>query len=104
MSEGEAYMTVDAQQTSNPIQTENALPGTTDWQLTHAATNHEIEGYASATSINRGSQISFFVNTAEPSYTIEIFRMGWYGGLGARRMTAPVTLPGSSRHSPRPIQ
>jgi len=63
-------MAIDAQQTSNPIQTENALPGTTDWGLTNPAANHEIEGYASATSVNRGSQISFFVNTTDPSYTI----------------------------------
>ncbi len=35
------------QQSSNLIQIENALPGTTDWMLSNPASNHEIEGYAS---------------------------------------------------------
>jgi hypothetical protein len=60
----------------NTTQVENAKPGATDWQLTNPATNHEIEGYASLTSVNRGGQISFFVNTADPTFTLEIFRMG----------------------------
>src|ERR1700741_4034933 len=72
---------------SNAIQSENAKPGTHEWQLDNLASQGEIEGYASLTSVNRGGQISFFVNTAAPSYTIEVFRLGWYAGLGGRRMT-----------------
>ena len=30
----------------NPITTENARPGTFDWQLEHPATAREIDGYA----------------------------------------------------------
>jgi hypothetical protein len=89
-------------QSGNPIQVENSYPGTTDWQLSNAAGNHEIEGYASQTSVNRGAPISFFVNTTDPSYTLEVFRIGWYGGLGARRMTAAVTLPGVQQVVPPP--
>ncbi|KAB8334749.1 hypothetical protein SD80_007205 [Scytonema tolypothrichoides VB-61278] len=76
---------------SNPITIENIKPGTSDWQLTNPATKREIEGYASLTSVNRGDEIKFFVNTKEPSYTIEIFRMGWYGGAGGRQTAPPVT-------------
>src|SRR5437016_12583343 len=78
----------------NPIQVENSKQGTTSWQLTNPATLGEIEGYASLTSVNRGGRISFFVNTAEPAYTLEIFRMGWYGGLGGRRMTSALSRTG----------
>ena len=84
----------------NPIQVENSKQGTTSWQLTNPATLGEIEGYASLTSVNRGGAISLFVNTAEPSYTIEIFRMGWYGGLGARRMTSALSQTGARQPSP----
>ncbi|WP_233153913.1 N,N-dimethylformamidase beta subunit family domain-containing protein [Scytonema sp. HK-05] len=66
-------------------------PGTTDWQLTNPATRREIEGYASLTSVNRGNEIKFFVNTKEPSYTMEIFRMGWYAGSGGRQMAPVIT-------------
>lgn len=73
---------------------ENQRPGTKDWQLTNPATRQEIEGYASLTSVNRGQSIQLFVNTAEPSYTLEVFRLGWYGGTGARRMTAAIAHDG----------
>ena len=85
---------------SNPIQVENAKAGTTAWQLSNYASNHEIEGYASLTSVNRGGQIKFFVNTIDPNYTIEIFRTGWYGGAGARRMTSAVQVPGVAQPTP----
>ncbi len=78
--------------TGNPIQIENAKPGTSDWHTVNAASNHQIEGYSSSTSVNRGGNINLYVNTADASYTIDVFRMGWYSGLGARRMMAPVQV------------
>jgi uncharacterized repeat protein (TIGR02543 family) len=91
----------------NPIQQENAKLGTSAWQLSNPAitcidpscfsnptdgvSEHEMEGYASLTSVNRGGQISLFVRTADPQYTIEIYRMGWYGGAGARQVMSAVT-------------
>ena len=61
-----------------------------------------IEGYASLTSVNRGGRIKLFVNTASPTYTLDIFRMGYYGGLGARRMMNTVTRPGKVQVIPSP--
>ena len=78
----------------NITQQENAKPGDSSWKLTSTASKHEIEGFASATSVNRGSTISFYVNTAAPTFTMDIYRMGWYGGSGARRMLPTITLPG----------
>jgi hypothetical protein len=85
---------------SNPIIQENLNLGTTEWELTNPATNQEIEGYASLTSVNRGHKISFYVNTKDPHYSLEIFRMGWYGGAGARRMIAGIKLPGIKQPPP----
>jgi len=79
------------------IALENKNPGTKDWGLANPASNHEIEGFAGATSVNRGGQINFFINTSSPSYTIEIFRLGWYGGAGARQMTVATTLSGQAQ-------
>lgn len=81
--------------TVNAIQAENAKAGTTDWKLTRPGrASGVIEGYASATSVNTGGSISLFVNTKEPTYQMDVFRLGYYGGLGARRMLPAVTLPG----------
>ena len=73
---------------ANVIVSENAKAGTADWLLTAPATNHEIEGYASAPGVDRGGTLALFVNTAEPSYLLEVFRLGWYQGLGGRRLLA----------------
>ena len=87
----------------NAIQRENAKPGTTEWKLTTVGYGSgAIEGYASVTSVNRGGRIKLFVNTAAPTFTLDIFRMGYYGGLGARRMLNTVTLPGRAQVIPPP--
>ena len=78
----------------NPVQIENAKVGTTAWQIQNPALNGEIEGYASLTSVNRGGSIDLFVSTTSASYTIEVYRLGWYGGAGARLVLGPVTRPG----------
>lgn len=90
--------------TSNESQVvaENARPGTAAWTLTNPATNREIEGYASATSVARGGSISFHVSTSAPTFQIEVFRTGWYQGLGARRVAGPVTVPGGLHSVPAP--
>ena len=73
----------------NRIQRENRQPGTTAWQLTNPAENRQIEGYASLTSVPVGGNIDLFVNTQDPTYTLNIFRMGWYGGKGGRKVFGP---------------
>ncbi len=81
------------------IQTENAktaLQGvTTDWRITRSAWRHEIEGYASATSVDRGESLDLYVNTIDPTYTVSFYRIGWYGGAGARLVAGPISLPGN---------
>ena len=89
-------------QSANPIQIENQNPGSTGWLLNNVANNNEIEGYASLTSVNAGGQVSFFVNTIDPQYTLTIYRLGYYGGLGGRQMTQPVTLTGIAQPIPTP--
>ncbi|WP_293135383.1 N,N-dimethylformamidase beta subunit family domain-containing protein [Microcoleus sp. bin38.metabat.b11b12b14.051] len=86
---------------TNPTARENQKPGTADWELQNPATKREIEGYASLTSVNLGGEIKLFVNTKEPNYTIEIFRTGWYDGLGGRRMNDPIVRKGIKQHPPR---
>ncbi len=82
------------------IQIENRKPGTTEWILAHPARQHEIEGYASRTSVNRGETLQLFVNTQAARYTIRIFRLGWYDGLGARELGRPISRPGRVQPEP----
>lgn len=91
-------------QATNLIQLENGLPGTSAWRLNNPALSGEIEGYASLTSVNAGGQISLFVDTSGPTYQIEVYRMGWYGGLGGRQLMSAVQLPGTKQVMPVPDQ
>lgn len=95
-----ALMQTNVRAETNPVQQENARPGTAEWRLTNPALHHEIEGYASLTSVNRGYPINFYVHTQDSFYRLEIYRMGWYGGAGARLVHGPVTLPGISQPMP----
>src|SRR5256885_310923 len=78
----------------NRIQRENRQPGTIAWQLTNPADNRQIEGYASLTSVPVGGNIDLFANTKDATYTLTVFRMGWYGGKGGRKVFGPQTLAG----------
>ena len=84
---------------ANIITDENARPGTDRWQL-RSTPSEEIAGYASATSVAAGETLRFYVSTPDPTFTIEIFRMGWYGGLGGRRVTDALDRPGGSQPMP----
>ena len=71
----------------NSIEAENCLPGNpeTDWQVTGSG-DLSIQGFATDMSINAGQTISFKVNTDAHAYVVEIYRLGYYGGLGSRKV------------------
>src|SRR5438105_8883372 len=75
----------------NPVVVENQQPGTTQWQIPWGSagtdTGGQVKGYGSATSINKGESINFAVS-ANPAqtFTIDVYRLGWYQGLGGRLM------------------
>ncbi|HEY7090888.1 MAG TPA: N,N-dimethylformamidase beta subunit family domain-containing protein, partial [Tepidisphaeraceae bacterium] len=78
----------------NPIVVENQLPGTPQgvWDVTGAG-DATIQGFATDISINQGQTVSFKINdTAVAPYHIDIYRMGYYQGNGARLVT---TIPSS---------
>src|SRR5438445_8446292 len=76
--------------------------GTTTWQLTNSADNRQIEGYASLTSVPVGKNINLFVSTADATYTLTVYRTGWYGGKGGRMVLGPITLTGIQQPMPTP--
>lgn len=87
---------------ANPIQIENAKPGTGDWRMFSESVSGEIEGYASATSVNLGESIRIYVNTTDPTYTMNVFRLGWYNGDGGRLMRGPIQRDGIRQVIPQP--
>ena len=86
---------------ANTIQDENARPGTTAWKLPSGRST-DIEGYASLTSVNIGDSIQFFVSTTAPQYSIDVYRLGYYRGLGARSVASSTQLTGRVQPVPSP--
>lgn len=74
------------------IRDENRKPGTTDWLLKNVWIDPQtryrsprIEGYCSHTSLRAGETLKIMVSTNPASkFTIDVFRLGYYGGKGGR--------------------
>ena len=48
-------------------------------------------------SVNAGDTVHFKVNSAAPTFTIDIYRLGYYGGLGARKMATVSNVAGQTQ-------
>jgi hypothetical protein len=84
---------------ANPIVCENSKQGNppSQWDISGAG-DPSIQGFATEISVNQGQAIYFKVNTDASAYRIDIYRMGYYGGQGARLVASvlpSVTLPQS---------
>jgi hypothetical protein len=82
---------------ANKIVEENCKPGQppTEWDV-NGAGDPEIQGFATDISVNVGETVSFKIRTDSPAYRIDLYRLGYYGGSGARRVDTiepSVALP-----------
>ena len=76
---------------ANQVYSENLLPGSPKsvWDITAAST--AIEGFATRFSVNRGETVQFKIKSNQ-AYRIDIYRLGYYGGNGAR-LVHTITQP-----------
>src|SRR6185436_20647858 len=85
---------------SDLIRDENEKPGTKDWMLSKPAIDRAvkyrcpwIEGYFSRSSVRAGETITLHVSTnPESKFTVDLYRMGYYGGAGARHVATIGTF------------
>lgn len=116
-----AGVPIQAAAPRNAVQIENEKAGTMDWVLTKIKKGSkppiyapedepydkgwrrrkQVEGYCSHTSIRAGQTLDVYVST-DPAdqYKAEIYRMGYYGGAGARLMRTIGPLQGSAQPTP----
>ena len=81
----------------NPIVTENALPGNpiSEWGVPDFRDNR-IVGFATKMSLNRGQTVRFKISVQSAvSYTLRIYRLGYYGGNGAKLVANLGTFNGT---------
>jgi hypothetical protein len=98
----------------NVIQIENAREGATDWLLTQVKRQDDelyelgwrrrkrVEAYASHASIRAGQTLRVSVSTEPASrYQVDIYRMGYYGGKGARKVRSMGPFQGTAQPTPK---
>ena len=85
----------------SPVALENQQQGSDQWAMYAGGgipaddVNKQIKGYASAASVNKGDSITFYVSvTPAQNYTIDLYRMGYYQGNGARLLQSVGPLAG----------
>lgn len=90
-----------ATETANPVQAENFCPGTTRWRADRPfGEQHDIEGFTAPISVQAGEAMKIYVSTTASTYSFEIYRIGWYQGLGGRLMYSSSTLVGIQQPPP----
>ena len=86
-----------------PVVAENAKPGTPGWAAFQLAPARAIEGYTDP-SATPGDTLGFHVSTSsDERYRIFVYRAGYYGGVGARRVACLPSCDGAAEGHERAI-
>jgi hypothetical protein len=86
--------------TTTPVAVENRRPGTSGWRIARLGAPEAIQGWADHVSAANGDRVRLYVSSTAPRFHVEAYRMGWYGGRGARLVWRSGPLPG--RRQPPP--
>ena len=83
---------------SNAVVCENNLPGnpSSEWDITGAG-DASIQGFATDISVNRSGTVHFKINTTAATFRIDVYRLGYYAGLGARKVATIPSVSGQSQ-------
>ena len=84
---------------ANEIEAENCKAGnpSSEWDI-NGAGDQSIQGFATDISVNKGETVHFKIDTKATSYRLDIYRIGYYGNMGARKVATVLpsaTLPQS---------
>jgi hypothetical protein len=76
------------------VTAENAKPGDASWaQGTSEPPSTRVEGFTGRASVAAGEALPLYLHSLDGPVTVQAFRFGWYGGVGARLVwtSDPVT-------------
>lgn len=91
----------NAAKATNPIAAENTCPGTSSWRPDYpTGPQSAIEAFTNPVSVNVGQRINIYVSTTALAYSLQVYRMGWYQGLGGRLLLTIPVLRGIRQPAP----
>jgi N,N-dimethylformamidase beta subunit-like, C-terminal/Domain of unknown function (DUF4082)/Bacterial Ig-like domain/Bacterial Ig domain len=87
-----------SQPIASKIACENSLPGSpsSEWQISGSGSAN-LQGFSTDISVDVGSTIGFKIDTTLSSFLIDIYRIGYYGGDGARKVASLGTVNGTNQ-------
>ena len=71
---------------SNAIVLENLKQGSPESEWMIGTADSSIEGFAAQFTLDHGQTVDFKINTDSKNYRIDIYRIGYYNGDGARKV------------------
>ena len=88
----------------NPIVLENMKTGNpeSEWGV-QGSGDANIQGFATDISVNHGQTVNFKIATDSSHYRIDIYRLGYYGGMGARKVGSIEQNLGTAQVQPHPL-
>jgi len=79
---------------------ESSRDGDPNWPIRHFGAPDAMLGYTGQASVLPGEPITLYASTTARSFRVNAFRMGWYGGAGARLVWRSATVPGHRQRKP----
>ncbi|MFF0447630.1 N,N-dimethylformamidase beta subunit family domain-containing protein [Streptomyces sp. NPDC004609] len=73
---------------------ERERPGNPDWRIASTGPPDAVEGYTDRAGVLPGEEFGLHVSTTAPGFRVSAYRIGWYGGAGARLVWRSERLPG----------
>lgn len=92
-----------AQAALNPIVLENMKAGTPESVWLFDQADESIEGFAAQFTIDHGQRVDFKINTDAADYRVDIYRLGYYGGDGARLVNSFTKNLSTAQNQPTPL-
>nr|WP_245283135.1 DUF4082 domain-containing protein [Bradyrhizobium sp. WSM2793] len=93
---------------TNSIVLENQKPGTPKsvWQIQPGDNSTQTQGFTTAISTNVGGTVQFKISnqTGNPTYRVDVYRLGYYGGNGARLVTSLQHQAAAAVVQPAPLR
>lgn len=88
----------------NKIACENTKAGNpaSEWDITGAGAD-DIQGFSTDISVNVGQRVDFKIDTDASSYSVNIYRTGYYQGNGARKIATVAPTASLPQHQPQCI-
>ncbi|MGW2553930.1 N,N-dimethylformamidase beta subunit family domain-containing protein [Streptomyces sp. NPDC001635] len=87
--------------TSHLPEVERDLRGSPDWRIGSEGPATAVAGYADRVSVVPGEECGLYVSTTARFFRVSAFRVGWYGGAGARLVWRSPRVPGRVQPEPR---